>query len=119
MTRSRTEIRSAKPETEVLMSARDLSTWFAGAAAGERCLYFRGNLACARADKFHPDHHKTIELADAARRLGTPSGHAAGPRRSESSATEFGTGQGHLAQRRIAEDDYEYFIVKSAKAVLT
>ncbi len=120
MTQSRSEIRAAKPQpTGTLMSAATLHKWFDRAEPGERCMYYRGNLVWARHNRHHPDHHKTIELADEARRLGTPSGYTAGPRKSESEANKFGAGEAHLAQRRIEEDVYEYFITKSADVVLT
>ncbi len=104
--------RSKSPATGTLMSAKGLLDWFSHAKIGERCLYYRGNLAWARANKFDPGHDDLMQLVNEARRLGTPSDLVVGPLK-DRSPDEYGQGRAHLAQKRVAEDLYEYWITKS------
>ncbi len=99
------------------MTASGLLKWFSQAEPGQRCLYYRGNLAWARANKFGPGHDNLVELVNEARRLGTPSTLVVAPLK-DKSPDEYGQGLAHLAQKRVAEDVYEYWITKSAEAVL-
>ena len=120
MTHTRSETRPATPPaTDELMSADELQKWFQTARPGEKCLYYRGNLALARAADHPVGMMALTKLVDTARRLGTPTGYLLGPSRHDrASVTEYGVGAAHLAQRRVQEDVYEYWISKSAVTVL-
>ena len=98
------------------MNAQQLEAWFAAAAPGEWCRYYRGHLATAR-------HRATVDseivqLANTARSLGVPQRSVVQEPSSESSKRQYGQGLAHLVQHRIAPDTYEYFIIKSQNTVL-
>ncbi len=101
------------------MTAAQLLAWFAKAAPGERLRYYRGNLGEVRNRPRLPGARQIRELADAARLLGTPQHYEVHIDSQASHAPKPGQGLAHLAQRRIEDDDYEYFITKSAEPVLT
>ncbi len=95
------------------MTAAQLHAWFAKAAPGECIRYYRGNLVWERRRR------EVQQLADAARLLGTPQHYEVHIDSHPSHAPKPGQGLAHLAQRRIEDDVYEYFITKAAEPVLT
>ncbi len=100
------------------MTAAQLLAWFRQAAPGERIRYYRGNLAHARADIHARSAREIIELADAARSLGTPQIYEIHISTQPARAVKLGQGLAHLAQRRITAGSYEYFITKAAEVVV-
>ena len=99
------------------MTAAQLLAWFRQAAPGDRIRYYRGNLAFARHNIDARSASEIIELADAARALGTPQIYETRIDTNRSKARCLGQGLAHLAQRRITAGSYEYFITKSAEVV--
>ena len=99
------------------MTASELRDWFAQAAPGERCRYYRGNL-CWDRHRAAKDS-EIVQLADTARSLGTPKRYYVHAPKGESCRRELGQGLAHLVQHRIAVDTYEYFIIKTRTPVLT
>ncbi len=99
-------------------TAAKLLAWFDQAAPGDRIKYFHGDLARARHDVRALDARRIIELADAARKLGTPQNYEVHISTQPAHALKPGQGRAHLAQRRLEEGSYEYFITKSAEEVV-
>ena len=100
------------------MTAAQLLAWFDQAVPGDRIRYYRGNLVLARHDIHAHSAGEVIELADAARSLGTPQIYEIHVNNQPGRAAKLGQGLAHLAQRRIAEGSYEYFITKAREAVV-
>ena len=100
------------------MTKAQLLDWFLQAAPGDRIRYYRGDLVLARHDIHALGARDLIELADAARSLGMPQFYEVHISSQPTRAVELGQGLAHLAQRRIAEGSYEYFITKAREAVV-
>ena len=81
-------------------------------------MYYRGNLVFARHNTHTPNAREIIELADAARALGTPQLYEMMINKNLSHARRLGKGLAHLAQRRLEEDKYEYWITKAREVVV-